>query len=351
MAGNTIQADSLADLVAGTLRDLGRFKWTDIMTATQDHVAWNRLMQEKKIKFDDGYGIQFNVQYQTSGAARHLGLFEVDDVDVADTMVQGNIPWRHGETKMAIEKREISMNRGKSRIFDLIKTRQADAMTDWAETFEDAFWVKPSSSSDLTQPFGVTYWIVYNATAGFNGGNPSGFTSGAAGLDVATYTRWKNYSVNYTTVSKTDLVRKIRKAATFTRFRSPIRTNIQPYDTGTNFGYYTNYNVIGTLEELLEDQNENLGNDVASKDGDVMFRRNPVVWVPNLEDRTGDPVFGINWGVFKPVFLRGEFMRQSGPNNTSGAQRNVIKTFWDTSYNNVCYDRRKCFVAATADPG
>ena len=31
--------------------------------------------------------------------------------------------------------------------------------------------------------FGVLYWLVYNASTGFNGGNPTGFSAGAGNLD------------------------------------------------------------------------------------------------------------------------------------------------------------------------
>ena len=41
-----------------------------------------------------------------------------------------------------------------------------------AELVENAGWTKPASSSDETEPYGLTYWIVKNATTGFTGGLP-----------------------------------------------------------------------------------------------------------------------------------------------------------------------------------
>jgi hypothetical protein len=121
------------------------------------------------------------------------------------------------------------------------------------------------------------------------------------------------------------------------------------YGTGARYGYYTNYDVIGPLEEVLEAQNDNLGNDIASKDGQLLFRQVPVTWCPFLEDRAGDPIYGINWGQFKPAFLSGEYLREEGPVKASN-QHTVFQTHVDLTMNVMCTDRRANFVLATAQP-
>ena len=177
-------------------------------------------------------------------------------------------------------------------------------------------------------------------SSSFNGPglNSSG---GAAGIKVADVERWKNWSATYTNVTKTDLVRKWRKAATFTKFMQAVPS--PSYGSGDNYGYYTNYNVIGPLEEALEAQNDNLGNNIASKDGMLTFRRVPVTWVPHLEGDSNDPVFGINWSLFKTGVLRGEFLNETrlpiAPN-----QHTVSQTHVDLTSNWVCYDRRRQFI-------
>lgn len=338
----TLQGDEIADLVATTLRDLGEFKWTDLATDLQDYVALPKLLKKEKVQFDAGYGIQFNAMVDHSGAAHNTGLYEVDTVNVADVMKSANIPWRHATTNYAYERREVAMNRSPRKIIDLLKIRRADAMISLAELMEDNFWSAPASSSDELAPYGVPYWIVKNNTEGFNGGTPSGF-SDVAGLNTTTYPRWRNWTAQYTVVSKDDLVRKMRKAATFTKFKSP--TEVPSYSRGNRYGYYANYDVVGRMEELLEAQNDDLGNDVASKDGMVTFRRNPVVWVPKLEEDTTDPIYGINWGDFYPVFLRGEYMKEQGP-MLSPKQHTVHEVHIDLTLNFKSCNRRKHFVIA-----
>ena len=242
------------------------------------------------------------------------------------------------------------MNTGAAQIVELVRIRRNDAMIDLAKHMEQRFWSKPADNTDTKRIFGVPYWISYGSTAsseGFEGGNPNGFSGGAAGLPVATVPNWQNYSANYTSITKEDLIRKWRKAATFTNFKPPVPGN--PYVTGDRYGYYTSYAVIGPLEEQLEAQNDNLGNDIASKDGKLLFRQVPVNWVPQLEGRTGAPIYGINWASLRVGFLSGEYMREEGPRAASN-QHTVFQTHVDTTMNLYCNDRRRNFVLATADP-
>lgn len=334
-----IQADDIADLVALTLRDLGRMKWTEIATDLQEYIALPNILRKERVRFQSGYGIQFQVMVAHSGAAKSTGLYAVDSVNVGDVMVNADIPWRHSTTNYAIERREVAMNRDPARIVELIKVRRADAMISLAAHLEQMFWSLPGASSD--DMFGLPYWCVTNASNGFTGGNPSGFSAGAAGLDADVYSRWKNYSYNYTNITKTDLIRGWREAATKTNFMSPVP--IPSYNTGNRYGYYCNYDVIGPLEEAVEAQNDNLGNNIASKDGTVNFRQVPVKYVPYLDADATDPVYGINWGVFKPVFLSGEYMNETTVPRAAN-QHTTTQVHVDLTANYECRDRRRLFV-------
>jgi hypothetical protein len=345
-----IKASNLLDLVSTTLDDLGRLRWTNIAYDLQQHIAMKNLMRKSRVQFSGGTNIRFNVQTRTTGAAKMTGLLATDAFDIGDTMSYGSIDWRHATVNWAVERREMKFNRGPSQIVDLIESRRNAAMIDQALLMERQFWRRPAASTDTLNAFGVPYWITYGTptgNGGFFGLNPTGYTAGAGGIDSVANARWSNWSANYTAVTKGDLIAKWRRAARFTDFRPPVDN--ADYNSGDDFGYYTNYNVLGTIESLLEDQNDNLGNDVASKDGAAVFRRTPITWAPVLEGRTGDPIYGINWGVFKTVFLAGEYMLEDGPNKAPN-QHTAFVTHIDTTFNFLCYDRRRNFVLATADP-
>lgn len=341
-----IQPDADLDLVATTQKQLGRGKFTEIATQLQEYVAMGEVLKKHRSTFSDGTSITWRVMTGTSGAAKNIGLFATDTTAVEDVFQVAEIPWRSSMTSYIIDKHEISINRSPSRIVNLVKARRIDAEIDLAKLMEQNWWSKPVNSSDTTTPFGVDYWVVRNATAGFNGGNPSGFSAGTAGISSTTYPTWANYTARYTTVNKTDFVAKAREAYTKTQWKAPVET--PGFDTGTKRACYTTYSVLAALESIAEAQNDKLGKDVASMDGEVLFRRVPVKWVPQLDADTGAPFYGLDWGEFKVEFLSDWYMRETGPKEKAD-QHNVIQTFIDCTYNFRCTNRRKQFVLDTGN--
>jgi hypothetical protein len=302
------------------------------------------LTKQHRIQFESGYGIQFDVNVLQSGAAANVGLGAPDNVNVIDTLIQAQIDWRNTTTSYGFEGRELAMNREPARIIDLIRKRRLDSMISLAELMERNFWGPPVALTDVLTPWGINTWVVKNATEGFNGGAPSGYTV-IGNINPTTYPAWSNWTYQYVTVSRDDLIRHWRKAATFTDFR-PTVAGIPTFDTGDVYGFYTNYGVIGPLEEALESQNDNLGNDIASKDGETQFRRAPVVWVPYLEADTTNPVYGVDWGIFKTMILKGWWLKETAIPIYPG-QHTVSAHFLDSTYNWTTYDRRRLFVLST----
>lgn len=350
----TVQQDLIKDLITTTQRELGEMKFTELVSDVQEHVAMSELLKKNRVTFDSGTAIQWNLMMGHSGAAKEVGLFEVDSLDIQDQMVTANIPWRHVTVNYAIERRELAMNREPRRLVELVKIRRADAMASLAELMESRFWGRPTNSDDVKRVYGVNYWLVHNGNAGdgFTGGAPSGFSS-VAGLSSTTYPRWRNWSANHASTGSdmTDVIVKWREAAVKTMFKPIPNVSAPEYGSATSMGYYTNYDLLGKLETALTQQNDNLGNDLAPKDGKVIFRGVPVTYVPYLDKSAARPVYGINWGKFRPVFLSGEFMREMGP-ETAPNQHTTYVTFVDTTLNFLCYDRRRQFVlAANATQG
>lgn len=350
-----IQVDDIADLLATTQRDLGKLNWTDISTNLQQFVALPQLLDKNKVGFDGGTGTQWNVMVQNSGAARMTGLFQVDDVNVADVMKQAYAPWRHVTTNWAVERREVNINSSPWRIVDLVKVRRADAMVSLAELYETQFWGAAASATD-SNIWGCGVYVVYDnsATAGvgaFTSSLATGF-SDVAGLSPTTYTRWRNWSGKYATIdttnASTNLVTMMREAAYKTGFMSLPAAGIPQYGGNSQQkGYYTNYNVIKSLEWVLTQQNDNLGNDVASRDGKVLFRGTPVTWVPYLDLCNQDPVYGLDWNTFQPCFLEGEYMYETQVKPVAN-QHTTYASHIDCSTNIRCTDRRKQFVLSNS---
>lgn len=343
----TLDANSILDLVKGTLKKLGRFKFEQIAQDLQDYEMMGRWLKEDKMQESGGIGIQRNLMTSYSGDASHVGLFEVDNVNVSDVMAQMTVPWRHATTSYAYERREILMNSGdpKSMVFNIIKPRRAEKMISLAEELEDKAWAAPSTTS-VTDPYGVPYYVVANDTTGFNGGNPGSHTS-CAGINSTTTPGWKNYTAKYTSVTKTDLIKKMRAAHWNTRFMSPVDINDYRKGKGQRFRIYTTYDVLASMEDIGEAQNENLGRDIASMDGTITFRKHPIMAVPWLQNNVSNaPVYMIDHNTWYPVVLSGDYMHETPP-KYKDSQHNVIVVHVDLSYNFVCVDRRRNAVLTT----
>ena len=320
--------------------------FVDLQTDLQDHVAVREMWKGRKKKFDGGDPWQFQVQVDHNHTAKAVGLYESDTSVLTDTMVQGEVSVRHVNAHYIYDQRERAFQRGGKAIVDLVYTRYVAMMVSLFEYMETILWSKPTDSTDTKTPFGMAYWVVKNASEGFNGGDPSGFASGAAGIATGTHARWKNYTAQYVSITKEDLIRKMRRAHRKTQFRSPV-SHSQPELGSMKNGVYTNDSVIGIMEELLEAQNMNLGNDLASKDGRTLFKGTPVQYVPKLDSDTQNPIYLLDWKWLAIGVLAGWENNLLPPYMVPG-KHTVRRVDLDCSMNMACTNRRKQAVIATA---
>lgn len=328
----------IADLVTGTLRDFGKPNFGQVASRLVDYEFARKILKNDKIQYDSGVAIRKQIMMDHSNAARHVGLYATDSTNVNDVMAYAEVPWRHTTSNFSYERREMLENKGAEQIYDLIKVRESDAMIAMTELIETAGWNKPVDSTDTTTPFGIPYWIVKNASEGFNGGNPSGFTAGAGGLSSTTYTRWANYTGQYAAISKDDLIRKMRKAWRNIKFKSPVK--IPDIDRESDYRIYVNEATMDGLEQVGEAQNENLGKDIAPYEDEIAFRKVQIIRAQKLDSDTTNPVYMIDFGTFSPIILKGDNMRRSEPIMAAN-QHNVWNVFYDLTWNTLCTNRRK----------
>lgn len=339
----------ILDLAISTLNEFGPLRFNQIAQDIQRFEAFMRIMKKDRVGFEGGIGLERKLQLTTMGAAKNTGLFATDSINVADTMSSIDIPWRHSVTSYAFERRELLENRSKSKLFDLLESRRSAALVDQAQLMETDFWGKPLDSSDNITPFGLKYWVVKNASEGFNGGNASGFSAGPGNLDseATGNENWKNYTAQYVNVTKDDLITLMRTAFRKINFVSPTNIRDLRRGSGEQYRLYVNEPTIRQIEDLGEAQNENLGRDIASMDDTMVFKKNPIIWVPELDSDSTNPVYFLNFGYFNPVFLKGDYLRETSPEKVAN-MHNTMAVFIDTTYNILCTDRRRQAVIATA---
>jgi hypothetical protein len=339
-----VQAEQISDILLAGLRDLGEGKFVDITNDTQHHVLFTAMMRKQNVKgFTSGHGVQWDLMTDHNHSARGTGLFSQDNVNAPNVLAQAFMPWRRMEASYCFDHQEIDMNSGARQIVDLMKTRRYAAMVSMAEYVENRGWRVAASTGPHFQ--GVPYFIVKNATTGFNGDLPSGHTT-VAGVDLTTIPRYKNYTAQYVNIDDTDLLPKWEEAADLTTFMAPVTRGVGSFDTGDKMGFYTNYTVYSALKRLLKAQNDDLGFDIDPMDGKPVFRGVKVQWVPALVSDTTDPIYGIQWGEFKIAVFNPWWMKETVISRLPG-QHNVAGVFLDSTVQKICYNRRRQFVLAT----
>lgn len=353
-----LQATGVADVLITSLNQLGRLKFTDLMSDYNNTIALKRIFKQKKATIESGPEVQFNVIFDHNHSARHVSIGYVSRVDIPNLMGVGKMPWRHTTWNWAIERRLVAMNQGQAKIVDIAQTQRIGALGSAIILFEQTLWVCPSATDFALNPVGIPYFVVKSATdaitdttnRGFNGGAPSGYTLVAnitPGTDFNG--RYRNFADAYVAVSKDDLIRRMRNAQWRTDFM-PLVDDIPTYDMGNDFGIYTNYKVRAKMVEILESQNEDLGSDMSSQEGKVIFLRTPVNAVKQLDGDTDDPVYMLNWGELGAMGLKGEWMHeQHFPAEAN--QPTISMTNTDCSWNLICRNRRRQSVLSTGTSG
>lgn len=341
--------DAISDFTTTTVSNFRRLKYTDISLGLQEYVS-QEIMDEKRVVEDGGDTIKFDVKRSNTGTFRWIGLYAADVTNDEDVMTQGSVPWCKGTCNWSYDIDLPEFQTERDTIVRLLVVKEQNALNDYTEGLEQALWTAPSSTSDK-RPMGIPFWVKKDATTtvggDFNGGNPTGFTAGAAGISSTTYPKWRNWTFGYTNVSSEDLVRKIKKAIAFTRFMAPNPSPTLGYGKA-DYQIYTTFRVQEPLERLAENRNENLGSDLAKYMNTVTVGSVPIKWVPYLEaNDTSDPVYGINWKIFRPYVKSGAYMRRTGPFR-SAKQHTVREVHIDTWMNYCCYDRRSLWVGSTS---
>lgn len=338
--------NQIKDLIVAAQTDPMRGKFSQIAQELQDYQVMRLWLRKDRVQFDSGHGIDYTLMYRLAGAAQHSGQFEEDETNVRALLTSLHIDWVHAKTFWPWERRETLMNRNKARVVNHIKLRRLGAFIDIAKILEVAAW-SLRDSGDATLPNGIPYYVVKNATEGFNGGLPAGH-SDVAGVNLTTVPTYKNYTDQYTNVTKEDLILKMRRAHLKMGYRSPVTSDDFRGPMGRKYRIYLPLEERLTMETRAEQQNDNLGPDVASMDGQTVFKKIPLEWIPQLDSDEDAPIYMIDITSFFPVILAGDYLRESGPIHGGIKQHNVFINFVDLTYNFLCIDRRRNAVISTA---
>lgn len=341
---------NFADMVAGTLNAFGPIDViSQIAQQKQRYEVLSKWFRQDRVMEGSGLQVQRSVMVSDSGAARHVQPTEEDNVNIADLMKTVKVDWVHAETSWAVVYQHTLMNRAPSEIFDAIQVQRTGSMLSLYDEMENKMWGAAPASGNTTDPCNVKYWVTNTGagTPGFNGTYAAGASSTPGTIDPATYTNWRNYNGLYTTVSKADLIKKMRDAHYYIQFISPLNAKESMGSIGEDCRVYAGRPTVSSMEDVGESQNENLGRDIASIDGwSLLFRGCPFISVSALDADTTNPIFMLNHKHFNVHVLKGDYLRES--RNTAPRQHNIEEYFVDLTYNCTCDNRRAQAVFTTS---
>ncbi len=340
-----VSYSQIGDLQLQTLPELNRFRVVDLSTDVQQFLVMNMLLRQSNVEtVESGKSFQWTCIVNPGGTAANVGPGYQDKVVINDTTALATADWRQSKVDWAMISAEEQMNASPAKIVDLKMLREKTAAIDFVQLMERNWFGPPVAVTDLLTPWGMKTWIVKNATEGFNGGAPSGYTT--IGLNPTTYPRWKNYTFLYSAVDDYDFVDKLKRMARLTDWKPPVE-GLPLLAPGNKRMYLTNEALLSQLEALLKASNDNLGMDILKYSGQVTINRTACTWVPYLAADTTNPIYQVCLDDAKIYRLKNHWMRRTELPNTPG-RHTVASTYLDSQYQFVWINRRRSGVGATA---
>lgn len=345
------------DMLISTLDDLGAPKFQSIAADLSHYEFAGRLLRRNRTTLESGKGIKRTLMTKMSDLAQFIDRYtDEDEVAFENVLAQLSTEWCTIQVPWMMEDRELLMNRGKAVVTNIVKPRRHSAMLGLADLLEDKVWTVRLPGSDKF-PNGFPYYIVKNATEGFNGGLPSGHTD-VAGINLTTTPNYKNYSNTYVNISGGDGIRKFSRGHRRMRWISPFGVSNQIAATNRNrFRIYTNNDGADNFEDYADGTNQNLGVNVSVNDipgggtsrrgarvdassGEIVFKGHPIIALDILDTDTSNPFYFTDWNTIQVVVLAGDYLREDGP--YPDAKKHFWKVLWmSLTFQIICVDRRR----------
>jgi hypothetical protein len=354
----SVQTHDILDMLETTRDSHDDMTFIDISSDLQEYTVTPWLLTQAgglKVESGGGTGHEQTLMYNNGGYSKWVDEFAERTGTIIDHLKKMKVNYSLLLDGLEYTYGELIDNRGKERINKIIKPRTRSMWLRIAKTMERDFYAVPDASDDLT-PWGLKYWIVKNDTAGFNGGYPTGFTR-IGNIDLSVVTNFKNYTAQYVAITKGDLLTKMRRAHRKTSFFAPRTDAGVTGDSMPNKRMYlTNEDVLEAMENIGEAQNENLGRDLApmvagqngmglrqTDNGDLTFKKNPIVYARLLDNDTSDPIYGLDMSTIQALTKKGDNMKLS-EYYQHPTQRRLFLADLFHRHQTICVNRRNNFV-------
>lgn len=344
------QAEDIADLnneIQHTI--VGQGLWTDLSLDVQHLTIVERFLGEAKNNVQSGPTQEWPLQIANTGTAKWDELYGRDTTSRGNIMLNATQEWALATGNYTYDLREKWFQTdSKKVIVNHLAVLAHSAKTKALLLIEEALWSAPTSSTARPRVMsGFPFWLPTNASTGFFGGDPTGFSAGAGNVTVAQANGWRPYTGTYNEVGNDSLFSRMRVACRETYFKAP-----SPYPSATpdkpNWMFYTDGQTYEEVERDLYNTNDDI-RDGGKFIGMGMFKGIHWEWVPffakadSIAYDTTNPVYGINWAKFMLQFQEGSSLTFKRDHQAMDAGHNVRQSDWDASVNLLCMDRRANF--------
>jgi len=348
-----LQVEQLDDLVASIQQEYdGQPRsWQDISMPLQEYYFASRLFDKAKKDEMIGTRCKWKLEVRYADNFQVVGLYHRDSSNRVNVLDEGDMKWAMTTTNYHYDIDEDVFRQGSRAIVDYIKLREDGMMKGFFAGMEDLMFGEGPTSPTQTPnpPSSLLWWITANATEGFNGVEPNGFSSvGVGGISTTEYPAWKNRTFSYTQVSHADFVKKTIRSMDKCLFKPPIRRPDIVDQQRPNWELLTTYSRIEACRDLLQQGNDNIGRDLGTFQNAVQIRGVNMVDVPawtnsdSINARTDGVILGVNWKTFKWKYNAGRNMRKRKPFQHP-QMSNVRVRCMDDSGQIVCFNRRGNF--------
>ena len=331
---------TIDDFVKATMElMIAKGKFTNLLSDLNDYVAVRELMGKHK-KLYEGEEWTFNVAVASdntgNGTAKFTKLFDTDTSARVDALLKGKVVPKFVTASYSYDLREKALNSGSL-------VQRIDFIKEQMTLMYQSFYNRIDDLGRVVIPKEI------RRTMRIREGDPLEIFTAADGEVIfkkySPMGDFAEFTAQYAEVKPADLIKKMRLASRKIDFKSPL--NVAEPKLGSGRGIYTTTDTVVAMEEILEAQNMNLGNDLASKDGKTLFKGNPVYNVPQLDGDAEAPVYMLDWSTLGMGVLAGWDKHVSAPKEDAD-RHNVRNVFLDASMAFVCTNLRNQAVISKA---
>lgn len=274
MPDTHIGPETILDIANAYIDDNMPKTWYDAARAYTKSIFATYFLQKSRIKRrTPGDFYTFNLKTGKSRGTRSTGYFDSLAPPRTDLSKKGQVGWCWQDSSFVIDIREPAWQGqgGANQIFDYMSMQQQELMDGFFEQNDEwllSLVAGPNDGSDGLHPvpFGLPYLFTPSTTAafGFNGENPSGYTS-KFGIDASNdlYKGYRNGTFTFGAISDLDGLLAMEKANKKCNFKSykKVSQETEPGESETDYLILSHEDWYYDYSKYLKTHNDNTGKD------------------------------------------------------------------------------------------